>query len=170
MTVMTKLLTTLIAMAGIVAGCSSTSASEGARSSTAVPTTVAAACPTTSPTFTSPEIQSALQSAPLPPEVQILSETDEYNVDDPSMITVLVYLCQPGLKGDPLKDVATTVASALKTSPVGEKVHELRVSNWADRETDETARVRVEDFQTFTWSPDAVCCVNRASWKYPSED
>jgi hypothetical protein len=87
---------------------------------------------------------------------------------DESKIDVVVRVCQPGLAGDPLKDVATTIASAIKGSPVGDTVESLRVTNIAEDGNPE-GRVRAEGFQMYLWSPDAVCCVNRAGWKYPSE-
>jgi hypothetical protein len=67
-----------------------------------------------------------------------------------------------------LKDVATTIASAIKGSPIGDTVESLRVTNIAEDGNPE-GRVRAEGFQMYLWSPDAVCCVNRAGWKYPSE-
>jgi hypothetical protein len=120
--------------------------------------------------FTNPHIQAALEAAPLPPGVSIVKEMDQYNIDDKSMIDVLVYVCQPDLKGDALKDVATTLARALKASTVSEQIKEMRVSNWAGRETDDTAKVRVDDFQSQTFATEADQGAVRASWKYPSQD
>lgn len=123
--------------------------------------------PNTDP-FTTPEIEAALQAAPLPPGVVIVNEQDLYNIDDKSMIDVVVRVCQPGLVGDPLKDVATTIATAIKQSPVGNTVMSLRVNNEANIGHPQ-AMVRAEDFQMYTWAPNAICCVTRASWKFQNE-
>lgn len=128
----------------------------------ATTTATSIACPTGAPQFEAPDIQAALEAAPLPPGVAILQEIDQYNVDDESMINVLVYVCQPGLKGDQLKDVATILAQSLKASSASAKIQEM-VSNRADRETDQTAKVRCEDFQSRTFSTGADPGALRAS-------
>lgn len=167
-------------LASVTVACSSHSTPKAPSStSSAASSTVAAsatttassiACPMNAPQFGDPDIQAALEAAPLPPGVSILQEIGEYTVDDKSMINILVYVCQPGLKGDPLKDVATVLAQSLKASPVSEKIQEMRVSNWADRDTDQTAKVRCENLQLHTFSAEANPGAVRASWKFPSQD
>ena len=44
----------------------------------------------------------------------------------------------------------------------------LQVTNIAE-DGPPQARARVEDFQIHLWAPDAIYCVNRAGWEYPSE-
>jgi hypothetical protein len=162
-------------MTSVLTGCTTEPARQAAPTSSAgselVPMTdtpgAAFTCPAAG-TFTSPEIRGALESAPLPPEVVLISEQDLGNAEDPSKIDVVVRVCQLGLVGDPLKDVATTVAYAIKQSPAGDSVESLRVSNVAN-DGHPQAKVRVEDFQSYLFAPDAVCCVNRAKWKFASE-
>jgi hypothetical protein len=131
-------------------------------------TATTAPAPTGPADYTSPEIQAALEAAPLPAGL-IINEQDVSNTDDKSKIDVIVRINQPGLTGDPLKDTSTTIAQAIKTSAVGDSVASLRVSNFAEGDHPE-GKVRVEDFQLYTWAPDNICCVDRAAWKYPGEE
>ena len=51
-----------------------------------------------------------------------------------------------------------------------EQIQELRVSKWADRETDEIAKGRGDDFQMYTWSAEADPGAVRPAWKHPIEE
>ena len=108
---------------------------------------------------------SAAKAATVPAGVTVDDVNTTYNVDDRSMLDVLVYVCGgAALRGDALKDVATTVAQSIKASSAGARVATLRVSNAADR-SDPEMRVRCEDFQLYTWAPDIETGVARLNWK-----
>lgn len=112
-----------------------------------------------------PAVVSAAKSAAVPAGVTVDDVYTTHNVDDRSMLDVLVYVCgDSALRGDALKDVATTVAQSIKASSAGTRVATLRVSNAADR-NDPAMRVRCDDFQLYTWAPDVETGVARLNWK-----
>lgn len=164
----------------LLLGCSSSTTEDAGPTSEApaspwpVPTTTtappdpcanpAASVPTGFAQFSNPDIKAALEKAALPPGVVVMNETDLFNIMQRSMIDVVVRICKPGLIGDPLKDVATTVAAAIDQSPAGGTVVSLRVTNTAAAGNPQ-GKVRVEDFQNHTWRPGAA----RAAWKFSNE-
>lgn len=125
-----------------------------------------ASVPTGFAQFSNADIKAALEKAPLPPGVVIMNETDLFSIMQRSMIDVVVRICKPGLVGDPLKDVATTIAAAIKRSPAGPTVMSLRVTNTA-AVGDPQGKVRVKDFQNYSWTANTAA---RAAWKYPDQE
>jgi hypothetical protein len=77
-----------------------------------------------------------------------------------------VRICKPGLLGDPLKDVATTIAVAIAKSPAGGNVVSLRVTN-TTAASNPQGKVKVEGFQNYSWTPGAAA---RSRWTYPNEE
>lgn len=179
------LATALVALSGcLLAGCSSAFTPEDVEtpstSITAVPwpsgtppkpppdpcADPAASVPTGFAQFSNPDIKAALEKAPLPPGVVVMNESDLFNLLKRSMIDVVVRVCKPGLVGDPFKDVATTIATAIARSPAGDTVVSLRVTNTAAASNPQ-GKVLVEDFQNYTWAPSPAA---RARWKYANEE
>jgi hypothetical protein len=126
----------------------------------------AASVPTGFAQFSNADIKAALEKAPLPPGVVVMNETDLYNIMNRSMIDVVVRICKPGLLGDPLKDVATTIAVAIAKSPAGGNVVSLRVTN-TTAASNPQGKVKVEGFQNYSWTPGAAA---RSRWTYPNEE
>jgi hypothetical protein len=126
----------------------------------------AASVPTGFAQFSNADIKAALEKAPLPPGVVVMNETDLFSIMKRSMIDVVVRICKPDLVGDPLKDVASTIATAIARSPAGGTVVSLRVTNTAAA-GDPQGKVKVEDFQNYSWASKPPA---RAVWKYSNEE
>lgn len=122
-------------------------------------------CLTTAPAFSSDEIRSALESASLPAGVVLLSQKDRPSSDDRSKIDVVLIICQPGLVGAQLKDVATILAESLQSSGLSQRILMLLIGNVAEDAHPE-GEVRLDDFARYAFSPSSEI---RAAWKYAAE-
>lgn len=141
---------------GAAAACSTDSADTA--------TTPCATTATVAP-GTAPALVAAAKAAKVPEGVAVVGVQSVSNVEDRRDIDAIVRVCSPGLVGDELKDVATSIAQAVKASPVGSTVASMRVTNTAE-DSNPKGRVRCEDFGLHTFSSEADAGAVRASWSF----
>lgn len=118
----------------------------------------------TSAQWTDRQVEAAVSGVALPEGARFDGDQVLTSTGQPGKVDVIVRVCAPGLTGDRLKTVATSIAYALKKSTMSPTIASLRVSNRAE-ETSPEGKV-VTDFAVYSFSPDAADGALLAAWEY----
>ncbi|MGY2028700.1 hypothetical protein ACW9HR_12820 [Nocardia gipuzkoensis] len=151
---------TIAATSVVVAACSSMSTEDthAVHSSSASAAPAATSAPATAPAcypsrpIADPDLASFAAGLQLPPGVQIITGRVSTQSDQPGKVGVALDLCVPSsTDADALRPIATSIAAALKPTPLGQRTFALYVADMsADYKVE--AKLKDGDYALHLWN------------------
>ncbi|WP_067696244.1 hypothetical protein [Nocardia jejuensis] len=87
---------------------------------------------------------------------------------EPGLVGVAIGLCVKGSSSaDALRPIATTIATALKSTELGERTYALFVSDLSDAYRDQ-AKIKDADYQEHQWNGKPSATAEQARWQVVS--
>ncbi|MET9286519.1 hypothetical protein [Nocardia beijingensis] len=156
-----------------VAACSSTSTEDNhaAHSSSASAAPAATSAPATVPAcypsraISDPELAAFAAGLQLPAGVQVVTGRVSTQSSQPGKVGVALDLCVPSsTDADTLRPIATSIAAALKPTPLGQRTFALYVADMSADYKDE-AKLKDGDYAVHLWNGKPSPAAENARWE-----